>query len=102
MGADEMTVLIAVSLPQLVRGVGALRRRVGAAVGDVQVVLPGARCPGKLSMALERLLAEGSGEALVEAGSVAPVPPHAVIQGGAIGAAHATRVEVLHHQSVAV
>src|SRR5262249_50716911 len=41
------------------------------------------------------------GEALVEAGVIAPYVQHAVVQRDAIGPAHAARVEVLHDQPVA-
>src|SRR4051794_5595251 len=73
-----------------------------AAVANVQVVVPLARCASEFPVALEPVGRQDGGEPLVEAGDVAPPSPHAVDQGGAVGAAHATGVEVLHHQPLAV
>ena len=73
-----------------------------AAVGHFQVVFPVARGFGELVHALEGIVPQRGGEALVEPGSVAPHPQHAVLERNAVRPAHTARGEVLQDQAVAV
>src|SRR5919108_89393 len=80
---------------------GSRASSVAAAIGHLEVVLPVARGPGELELALEGVGAERGGVALVESRGVAPDAQHAVVDRDPVGPAHAARVEVLHDEPVA-
>jgi hypothetical protein len=61
-------------------GAGAAEVSVAPAVDDLQVVLPVPGAAGELPLTLEGVLAERSGEALVEPGVVAPDAQDAVLE----------------------
>ena len=79
---------------------------VGDAAATVLVSLPTPdvvrAVAGELGDALEGVVGERGGVALVEAFVLAPVAQHPLLERDAIRPAHAARVAVLHHEPVAV